>query len=97
MKTTLPSIEEVRAAYRQGEDAVVALFEQVEAVVRDLEVRIQALEDVLAKNSRNSSKPPSSDGYKKQGKPRGLRQRSGKKAGGQPGHPGHTLRAVEQP
>lgn len=97
MNTPLPSPEEVRAIYRQGEDAVVALVEELGAVVRRLEARIQALEDVLAKNSRNSSKPPSSDGYKKQGKQRGLRQRSGKKAGGQPGHPGHTLRAVEQP
>lgn len=94
--TPLPSIEEIRAIYRQGEDAVVASFEQIIAVVRSLEARIQALEDQLAKNSNNSSKPPSSDGYKK-GKQRGLRQASGKKVGAQEGHPGHSLKAVEEP
>lgn len=92
----LPSAEEIRAIYRKGEDAVVASFEQIVAEVRSLEARIQALEDQLAKNSSNSSKPPSSDGYKK-GKRRGLRRASGKKVGAQEGHPGHSLKAVEQP
>ncbi len=75
---------------------MVASFEQMATLVRALEARIQALEDQLAKNSGNSSKPPSSDGYKK-GKRRGLRQASGKKVGAQEGHPGHSLKAVEQP
>lgn len=94
--TPLLSTEEIRAIYREGEEAVVASFEQIVAVVRRLEARIQVLEDQLAKNSSNSSKPPSSDGYKK-GKRRGLRQASGKKVGAQEGHPGHSLKAVEQP
>ena len=94
--TPRPTPEEIRAIYRQGEDAVVASFEQMLALVRTLEARIQALEDQLAKNSGNSSKPPSSDGYKK-GKRRSLRQASGKKVGAQEGHPGHSLQAVEKP
>ena len=56
----LPGSEETRAIYRQGEEAVVAAFEQLVTLVRQLEAKIQVLEDRLAKNSRNSNKPPSS-------------------------------------
>jgi transposase len=97
----LPTEEEVRAAARQGEEAVVELvFGLVNnwmGILRQLEGRIQALEDQLAKDSHNSSKPPSSDGLKKKPTKRGLRQPSGKKRGGQPGHEGHTLQAVAHP
>jgi len=92
----LPTDDDVRTAYRQGEEAVVALVNELRIAIRQLEARIQALEDQLSKNSRNSSKPPSSDGLKKP-KPRSLRPSSGKPSGGQPGHAGHTLQAVEHP
>src|SRR3970040_2288602 len=92
----LPTDDEVRAVYRQGEDAVVALFSELRAMIRQLEARIQALEDQLAKNSGNSGKPPSSDGLPKP-PPQSPRDPSGKPTGGQPGHPGQTLQAVAQP
>ena len=95
MKLNL-STEEIRAIYRQGEAAVVALIQQLIKINNEFEDRIQVLEDQIAKNSRNSGKPPSSDGYSKPS-PKSLRKRHGKKSGGQPGHSGNTLKAVTQP
>jgi len=48
----------------------------------------------LMKDSHNSSMPPAQDRRKRT---RSLRERSGRKAGGQVGHPGTTLRSVEKP
>lgn len=99
----LPEAEEARAIYRQGEEAVVQVIVQLVTLVRQLEARIeeqrariQELEDRLARNSQNSSKPPSSDGYRKPA-PRSMRHRSGKKAGGQEGHKGIRLEPVSRP
>ena len=96
MTTQIPGEEEIRAAYRQGEEAVVGLFMQTISMIEVLAARVKKLEDRLAMNSGNSSKPPSSDGYNKPA-PKSLRKRHGKKSGGQPGHAGHTLQAVEHP
>src|SRR5512134_2065660 len=91
----LPNEEEMREAYHQGEAAVITLFHTTYLAIME---RIQKLEDQLAKNSRNSGKPPSSDGYDQPvPRPKSLRKRSRRKSGGQRGHPGETLRAVEKP
>ena len=89
----LPNDEEISAAYDQGKEAVIGLFRRTAGI---LAARIQALEDRVSKNSRNSGKPPSSDGLNKPA-PKSQRQRHGRKSGGQPGHEGHTLKAVTHP
>lgn len=57
--------EEIRAIYRQGEDAVVELIQSMQQSILLLSQRVQALEDRLAKDSHNSNQPPSSDELRK--------------------------------
>src|SRR5665648_1214859 len=66
-----------------------------------LKARIDVLERELAryttrKNSSNSSMPPSKDENKTPRTSR-LREKSNRKAGGQPGHEGQTLEMTETP
>jgi len=72
---------------------ILSLQEQVQMLTQ----RVSQLEKQINKNSRNSSKPPSSDGMKKPKKTKSLRKRSGKKPGGQKGHKGHNLEKAKKP
>src|SRR5258707_13585425 len=92
----LPTPDEIHAVYEQGKAAVRSLFEGQAELIRALEARLQALEDQIAKNSQNSSKPPSSDGLHKPS-PKSLRRPSGKRSGGQKGHIGSRLEPVAKP
>lgn len=91
--------EEIIAVYEQGSEAVVTLVEGLivsfQQQIEQLQAQVKQLQDQLALNSRNSGKPPTSDGLKRQTK--SLRTPSGKKSGAQPGHPGKALQAVETP
>lgn len=92
----MPSEENIRGVYHQGVEAVVKVFEELSGIIVTLTVHVTELEDQLTKNSSNSGKPPSSDGYEKPA-PKSRRKRSGKKSGGQAGHKGYTLKAVAKP
>ena len=71
--------------------------DQLIALLLAQEARIAELERRLGLNSSNSGKPPSSDGLKKPPRVSSLREPSGKKTGGQKGHPGGTLCQVAKP
>ena len=91
---------EAERIYDLGKEAVISKLiglssevELLKQIIVSLEDRIQKLENMLSKDSHNSSKPPSSDGLKKPKlKTVSLRKKSGKKSGGQKGHKGHTLK-----
>ena len=67
------------------------LLAEKDAVIAAQSARIKELEERLGKNSQNSSKPPSSDGYRK-ARPVSNREKTGRKAGAQAGHHGHGLK-----
>ena len=101
MISDLPNRNEIRAVYSHGVDAVITLVESLNERIRALEKRLQileerirVLEENLAKDSHNSHKPPPSDSYSDDGiqKTHSLRRHSGKKCGGQLGHPGTALK-----
>jgi transposase len=88
--------QEERIAQLEQENAELrAQLAEAYHQIAQLGQRLQWVEGQLAKDSHNSSKPPSSDGPRR--KLRSQRQRSEKPTGGQPGHAGRTLMQVSSP
>ena len=96
--------EEILSIYDAGPEAVISVIQRLESIIEEqairiaeLEERVRVLESRLTQNSRNSSKPPSTDFVKEKPNPKSLRKKSGKKPGGQDGHQGTTLGMVNHP
>lgn len=68
-----------------------AIVREQNGLISELQAKVATLEGRLAQNSTNSSKPPSSDSFSKKVN-RSLREKSGKKVGGQAGHEGTSLK-----
>lgn len=99
--------------FKALQDTTAALARQLEDINRKntelmelVALQSQQIKDLLqkidtltggSKDSHNSSKPPSSDGYAKKPAPKSLRQPSGKKQGGQPGHKGSGMKIERLP
>ncbi|HIJ05913.1 DUF6444 domain-containing protein [Methanocalculus sp.] len=80
--------DEILALAHHNPEALVTIIQRLEEMVGRLEARIAELERQLTMNSRNSSLPPSADGFKR---PQTKRTKTGKRPGGQKGHEGRTI------
>lgn len=85
---------DVELLKKLDQEVLIALILKQSEQIERLTERVKALEEQGAKNSRNSSKPPSSDGFKKS---KSLREKGQRKTGGQKGHTGKTLTLVSEP
>lgn len=77
-------------------ERLLVLLAERDVVIGQLTAQVAVLQARLGQNPRNSSRPPSSEGYGKPA-PRSQRRSSGRRPGGQDGAPGATLRQVSDP
>src|SRR6266571_3742791 len=98
----LERLRQEKTDLREGlKQAIMAIESQqervkaLEGLIDSLRERVKTLERQQAKDSHNSSLPPSSDRFVRP--PKSLRKKSGKSPGGQQGHRGHHLRQVQSP
>ena len=83
MKQKLDELKQEKA--EQGDE-----LSKVRRTLEKTQEELEKEKDKTCRNPRNSSKPPSSEGYEKPA-PRSTRVSSGRPIGGQIGHPGTTL------
>ena len=90
------SLGSENSSLREGNAKILSENAELRQKVASLTAQMEELRRQLNKDSSNSSKPSSSDPPWKK-KARSLREKSGRRPGGQPGHSGTTLRRVEKP
>jgi transposase len=97
--------EDILEIYKTGPDAVIFVIHRLETInekqairIDELEEHRKLLESRLNQNSRNSSRPSSTDFFVKvKSNPKSCRKKTGRKPGGQKGHSGTTLNMVNNP
>ena len=95
MNDKAPQVTDLKEAQLQI-NQLWAMVNSLTEKVHSLEKQIKEQKGKLSKNSTNSSKPPSTDGYNKPD-PKSQRESSGRPSGGQTGHKGSTLNRVDKP
>jgi len=86
--------EAILVIYEAGPEAVISVIQRLETIkkqaiqIAELEESVKVLESRLNQNSRNSSKPSSTDFFvKEKPGPKNRRKKSSKKSGSQEGIP----------
>ena len=93
----LQQMKELTEQLQQQSEQLTALQEIIAAKDAQIAVLTARIEELThKKNSGNSSKPPSSERLNKPA-PKSLRTKSGKPAGGQPGHKGSGMKIDREP
>ena len=93
----LPDLSQL--SHSEKDDLIRLLWSMLQSQAKQivaLQAQVADLQSKRNKNSRNSSKPPSSDGLNKPA-PKSLRIAGQNPTGGQKGHPGSTLCQAAQP
>jgi regulator of replication initiation timing len=87
-------IREIKSAYRMETESLKTEIESLRKENTALKAENQKLKAIVNKDSGNSSKPPSSDAFKKIFN---SREKTGRRPGGQTGHPGSVPSLFENP
>ena len=99
IKTLLDKIDYLTALSSEQAQIIseqAATINKLTEIIKKQEIEIAELKEKLNKNSKNSSKPPSTDGLNKP-QPKSLRKPSDKKQGAQKGHKGSGFSITQDP